>query len=190
MYGNDRRWPAAALAGGLAALTALAGCGSYTSAGRSAARGGMDPLSEMTMGEKNPAGGAAAVTAPSTVSPGQPARTLTSDPLDAPAASSVLDARRSAEMAAEMSGGMSGHGGHEGHEGHEGHGGGTYRQLDAGRGPGADEESGKEHLHTHAAGAVPEEAAVYACPMHPAVTATAPGKCSKCGMTLVKRRKG
>ncbi len=113
---------------------------------------------------------------PLTASPGQPARTLASDPLDAPAASSVLDAQRSAAMAAEM-GGMS-------------HGGSPYRQVDAGHGPGADEGSGQEPAHAHAAGATHEEAAVYTCPMHPEVTATAPGKCPKCGMTLVKRRQG
>jgi hypothetical protein len=31
--------------------------------------------------------------------------------------------------------------------------------------------------------------ALYACPMHPEVTSDKPGKCSKCGMTLVKREK-
>jgi len=29
----------------------------------------------------------------------------------------------------------------------------------------------------------------YTCPMHPDVTSAAPGKCPKCGMTLVPRRK-
>jgi hypothetical protein len=29
--------------------------------------------------------------------------------------------------------------------------------------------------------------AVYTCPMHPEVTSATPGKCSKCGMTLVKK---
>ena len=28
---------------------------------------------------------------------------------------------------------------------------------------------------------------LYACPMHPEVTSDTPGKCPKCGMTLVKR---
>jgi len=90
-------------------------------------------------------------------------------------------------------------------------GGGTYRQADAGRGPGATEGSEKQtpgpgphqhgqatppsgqegkHSHAPAAGAAKEEAAVYTCPMHPEVTSTTPGKCPKCGMTLVKRRKG
>ena len=32
------------------------------------------------------------------------------------------------------------------------------------------------------------EAAVYACPMHPEVTATTPGACAKCGMTLVPKK--
>lgn len=99
-------------------------------------------------------------------SPGQPARTLSPGPLDAPAATSVLDAQRSAEMA-----GTEGHGGHES---------GAYRHVDAGRGP--------EAPHQH--GPAEETAAVYACPMHPEVTSNAPGTCPKCGMTLVKRRKG
>jgi len=105
-----------------------------------------------------------------TVSPGQPAATLRPDALDAPAATSVADARRAAEMS-------------EGMKGMGGHGGGTYRQVDAGRGPEA--EAGKD-----AGGAVEDADAVYACLMHPEVTSTAPGKCPKCGMTLVKRRKG
>jgi hypothetical protein len=110
-------------------------------------------------------------------SPGQPARTLSPGPLDAPAATSVLDAQRSAEMA--------------GTEGHGGHGGRTYRHVDAGRGPETHEGSepqtpGAEHQH----GPAEEADAVYACPMHPEVTSSAPGTCPKCGMTLVKRRKG
>ncbi|MEO6192961.1 MAG: heavy metal-binding domain-containing protein [Thermoanaerobaculia bacterium] len=170
------------------------------------AMGGMDH-SGMAMGGKNPSGGPSAVGAPMAASPGQPARTLSSDPLDSPAASSVLDAQRSAAMAQEMSGGMSGM---SGMSGMEGHGGGTYRQIDAGRGPGATEGSEKqtpgagphqhgqaahaaeegEHSHAPATGAAQEEAAVYTCPMHPEVTSTTPGKCPKCGMTLVKRSKG
>jgi len=35
--------------------------------------------------------------------------------------------------------------------------------------------------------AQPSAAAVYACPMHPEVTGTKPGKCPKCGMDLVKK---
>lgn len=31
--------------------------------------------------------------------------------------------------------------------------------------------------------------AIYACPMHPEVTSPTPGKCPKCGMTLVKKEK-
>jgi hypothetical protein len=31
--------------------------------------------------------------------------------------------------------------------------------------------------------------ALYACPMHPEVTSSEPGNCTKCGMTLVKRDK-
>ena len=35
-----------------------------------------------------------------------------------------------------------------------------------------------------------ETAAIaYSCPMHPEVTSDKPGKCSKCGMDLVKKNK-
>jgi hypothetical protein len=34
-----------------------------------------------------------------------------------------------------------------------------------------------------------EATAIYACPMHPEVTSETPGKCPKCGMTLIKRDK-
>jgi hypothetical protein len=34
-----------------------------------------------------------------------------------------------------------------------------------------------------------DEAALYVCPMHPEVTSASPGKCPKCGMTLVKKEK-
>jgi Cu+-exporting ATPase len=33
------------------------------------------------------------------------------------------------------------------------------------------------------------ESAKYACSMHPDVTSDKPGKCSKCGMELVKKNK-
>ncbi|MEO5570706.1 MAG: heavy metal-binding domain-containing protein [Bacteroidia bacterium] len=33
----------------------------------------------------------------------------------------------------------------------------------------------------------PASAAVYTCPMHPEITSDKPGKCSKCGMDLVKK---
>jgi Heavy metal binding domain len=313
MFGNDRRWPAAAMAGGLIALAALVGCkGEPSVASRSAAafreaqkkgetfegaahghgamtpgggqempgtapesggaaghsgmamegmdhsgmamggkdqsgkaegmdhskmgRGGMDH-SGMTMGGKDQSGQAEgmdhskmgqggmdhsgmtmggmdpAEPAPIAASPGQPAATLRPDSLDAPAATSVTDAQRSAEMAEEMTGmgGMD-------MGGHSGHGSGTYRQIDAGLGPGAHQgsepqtpgagphqhggpatpaPSGQEGDHSQheppgggRTGGAAETAAVYACPMHPEVTSTAPGKCPKCGMTLVKRRKG
>ncbi len=76
-------------------------------------------------GGMRPAGPAPAPTA---VPPGLPAATLRPDPLDAAAATSLIDARRAAEIAGEMAGG-----------GHGAHGAGTYRQRDAGRGP--------EHQH-------------------------------------------
>lgn len=105
--------------------------------------------------------------------PAQPAGILRPDPLDAPAATSVLDAQRSAEMSQGMSGG------------HGGHGAGTYRHVDAGREPEAHEEPEPQH-HDH--GAAEPEASLYVCPMHPEVTSKTPGTCPKCGMTLVERR--
>lgn len=282
MHGNDRRWPAAAMAGGLVALAVLMGCGGDQSvASKSAAAfqeaqkkgetfegsghshghgavapGGANPeegspghdhgepeaapdhatmdhaaMDHSTMGHggepqgaghasqhggsaAQPGGGNAGhdmspqapaaegqssgggheghspasgmmpdqpAPAADVPSPGQPAKTLSPDPLDAPAATSVADAQRSAEMAEEMSGGG-------GHGGHGGHGTGTYRQTDAGREPVAEHES---HQHGgHGNQDDEEAAAVYVCPMHPEVTSATPGKCPKCGMDLVKRRKG
>lgn len=51
----------------------------------------------------------------------------------------------------------------------------------AGDGPAVNQE-------TYAARGAEEVATIYACPMHPEVTGTSPGKCPKCGMTLVKRK--
>lgn len=137
-------------------------------------------------------------------SPGQPASTLRPGALDSPAATSVADAQRSAEMAQGMAGG--GHGG-----GHDGHGGtGTYRHVDAGRGPEAFQDS-DQHQHQHqgpatsapatqagehshgasgsasASGAPETTAAVYVCPMHSEVTSNTPGTCPRCGMALAPR---
>lgn len=108
------------------------------------------------------------ITAPVVVSSGNPAAILVPDPLDAPAVTSVLDA----QLAAEMSGGGS-HGNH----------GGTYSHVDAGRDANAPDPH-RQHSQT----AMQEATTVYACPMHPEVTSTAPGECSKCGMALVERR--
>jgi len=94
-------------------------------------------------------------------SPGQPARTLSPDALDSPAATSVLDAQRSEDMAQG--------GSHAEH-------GGTYTHVDVGR-SGAQAPAAEPHQH-----------AVYACPMHPEVTSSSPGTCPKCGMALVERR--
>ena len=45
----------------------------------------------------------------------------------------------------------------------------------------------KHHEHQKAAGG--EKAAVtYTCPMHPEISSPKPGKCPKCGMTLVPRK--
>lgn len=152
MFRNEKRWPVAVIEGGFVACFALAGCGGM----HRAAPGGPP-----TQGSVAPA---RAVTAPGPSSPGA----LKADALDAPAATSVEDARRSAEMAEEMRGAG-------GHEGHGMHGGGTYVHADAGR-----ETTAREEPSTQA----------YVCPMHPEVTSTAPGKCPKCGMDLVKRRNG
>ena len=102
---------------------------------------------------------------------GQPARTLSPDALDAPAATSVLDAQRAEAM-------PQAHGGHAGH-------GGTYTHVDVGR---SEAPAAEQHQHDHAEHAAEEPAAVYACPMHPEVTSNSPGTCPKCGMTLVERR--
>ena len=120
--------------------------------------------------------------APVAVPPEQPAKTLQPDALDAPAATSVVDAQRSAEMARGMAGG---------HGGHGGHGVVRYRHVDAGRGPEAhleeDQSPGAGSDHTgHEAH---EAAGLYVCPMHPDVTSDKPGTCPKCGMALVERRK-
>lgn len=203
MSGN-KKWPAAVLAGGLVALPALAGCASH--------QGEMAPGHQQSRAHEGQTGmdQDRSAAAPQAVQPGQPARTLRPDALDAPAATSVLDAQRSAEMAAEMTGG--GHGDHGGHGGHGGHGTGPYSHVDAGRGPGAQEGSEKHtpgaepHQHDHGSapppsgheghsqqeppgGAAKDTAAVYACPMHPEVTSATAGKCPKCGMALVERRK-
>lgn len=182
MFGNDKRPPAAALAGGLVALLALVGC-----------------ASRMASSEAHAEANTVRASPPPSVSvpTAQPAAILKPDALDAPAATSVADAQRSAEIAEEMSGEGSG-GGHEGHEGHGGHGGhgeGTYVHVDAGRAA-APQEEAQEMSHDHhghgmteAAEAEAEAAEVYACPMHPEVTSSTPGKCPKCGMDLVQRRK-
>lgn len=68
---------------------------------------------------------------------GQPAATLAPDYLDAPAATSERDAKRSTELAAQMESG-----------GHGAHGAGSYRQLDAGR-ESAPIEQEKSMTHQH-----------------------------------------
>lgn len=189
MFGNDRKWPAAALAVGLLAFVWTGGAfaaqdqhqhdhGAAHDQGQ-VEEGQHDHStmdhSTMDHGESH----AAPETTPETVEPGQPAKTLSPDELDAPAETSVQDAERSAELAEAMSG-------HEGHGGHGGHGTGAYRQVDAGR----DSEAGHEsHQHQHGEEGGEETAATYVCPMHPEVTSATPAKCPKCGMDLVQRRK-
>jgi hypothetical protein len=60
---------------------------------------------------------------------------------------------------------------------HSGHGGGASRAS-----PGA--ESRGDHSVEHGHGG---DAVVYTCPMHPDVVSDRPGKCPRCGMTLVER---
>ncbi len=128
------------------------------------------------------ASGTPSAQAPAPELPTQPASILRPDPLDSPAATSVVDAQRSAEMNRQMSGG------------HGSHGAGTYRHIDAGRGPGAHEGSepqppgAEPQQHDHDHGAAAENANLYVCPMHPEVTSKTPGACPKCGMALVERR--
>ena len=45
-------------------------------------------------------------------------------------------------------------------------------------------QMGQHQMSSPTAGAA---AATYVCPMHPEVTSTAPGKCPKCKMNLVKK---
>ena len=174
-----KRGPAAAFAGAMIVLAVLAGCASAPPHAP-ASQGETPEHAAHHHGESS--------ATPEAVAPGQPAKTLSPDPLDAPAPTSVADAQRSEQMAG-------------GHGGHGAHGVARYRHVDAGRGPGAHEGSEKqtpgaephqhegEHSHESHGAAEGGEAAVYACPMHPEVTSNAPGKCSKCGMALVERRK-
>ncbi len=198
MFGIDRMSPVA-VAAGLVVLAALVGCGGKPSvASRSAAAFQEANAAGGHTGQHGAQDAHGAESRPEVPSPGQPASTLRPDPIDAPAATSVADAQRSADLAAGMAGG------HGGHGDHGGHGTGSYRHVDAGRGPdahqAADEprDSGADvHQHHHSSepvdgeegeGAPAPETAAYVCPMHPEVTSETPGTCSKCGMALVPRR--
>src|SRR5689334_6403748 len=127
MFVQDKRPPLAALA-----LLVLAGCAGGMEKPRTApsAMEAVAPKAKMEHGEAHA---------------GQPAATLKPDALDAPAATSVADARRSAEMAEEMKGG--GHEEHGGQGGHGEHGGGMYVHVDAGRAAAAQEEPHDHHAH-------------------------------------------
>lgn len=99
-----------------------------------AGHAGMQPAPAGTAGGAPPEPFAKAAVA----GPGQPAATLEQDPLDAPAATSQMDAKRSAEIAAQL--GSGGHGMQ--------HGTSSYRQLDAGREsvrPGMPDHQGMDH---------------------------------------------
>ena len=45
-----------------------------------------------------------------------------------------------------------------------------------------------EGAHVDAGASKEPAATVYTCPMHPEVTSSSPGKCPKCGMTLVPKK--
>ena len=49
---------------------------------------------------------------------------------------------------------------------------------------------GKDQMHTDSLATkhVEQKSEVYSCPMHPEVASDKPGKCPKCGMTLVLRK--
>ncbi|MBV9493123.1 MAG: hypothetical protein JOZ54_02670 [Acidobacteria bacterium] len=88
-----------------------------------------------------------------------PAATLRPDAFDAPAETAVAEASK-----------------------------GTGEQRGGGLQPAAERSEARPHVHgaheTH------EEAAAvtYVCPMHPEYTSKEPGKCPKCGMTLVVKK--
>ena len=54
----------------------------------------------------------------------------------------------------------------------------------------AKSDSAKSDPKKPAASQSTPAAAVYTCPMHPEINLPAPGKCPKCGMTLVKKESG
>lgn len=84
----------------------------------------------------------------------------------------------------------SGHGDHVGHEGHGAHSGqGAQRAGDDHDGHGTRKEHGSHHGHDDDGGAAThgDAAADYTCSMHPEISQSEPGKCPKCGMTLMTR---
>lgn len=145
------------------------------------------------------------------VAPGAPAATLSAGTFDAPAATAVIEARRTAAMAAEMAGGA----------GHDHHGAtGTYRHFDVGRGAeavsprgGAEDEAEPGHTSHGGSSTTPAEHSghrageaagahddssrhaadqhttevAYVCPLHPEVRRGAAGTCPICGHTLERR---
>lgn len=48
--------------------------------------------------------------------------------------------------------------------------------------------TGAHDMHDHAAHASADAGVTYTCPMHPEVQSSAPGRCPKCGMTLVVKK--
>lgn len=121
----------------------------------------------MAMGDPATAAIVADKSAASTA--GKPAAILSPDPLDAPATTAVEDAQRSKQMNETMA---SGDGMTVSH--------GNYVQRDAGRLQTPPDPS------THGMHQTTE---TYVCPMHAEVKSTVPGKCTKCGMALMKTGK-
>jgi hypothetical protein len=178
MFGQCKQW--LALAGALMVFAALSADGAQHGAQHGTGEQGHEHGHEHA-GHAPAAAEAppeASAPAPVAVPSEQPAKTLQPDALDAPAATSVVEAQRSAEMSRAMAGG---------HGGHGGHGVRRYRHVDAGRGAQQHDHSSADAAHS---GHGEQEAAgLYVCPMHPEVTSETPGTCPKCGMALVERRK-
>ncbi|HVE70523.1 MAG TPA: heavy metal-binding domain-containing protein [Thermoanaerobaculia bacterium] len=111
----------------------------------------------------------------------QPSATLRRDAFDAPAPVAVSEAAKAAQG-----------GGHEGHQ-TRGITPGQDREnppspMPATRDGSTSNTSAATDHSQHGGAATRVAATIYTCPMHPEVTSDKPGTCSKCGMTLVKKK--
>lgn len=123
----------------------------------------------------------ASIWAASGCSPGPaPVSQSLRDPSNPSAAEGVLPlpSMASASMASSADGASSSHADHQRPATSTGPSGHGAQQHSGNAGSMAQPRSGD-------AGA---QAAVYVCPMHPEVTASAPGRCPKCGMNLVPKK--